>query len=95
MSNEEKIGGANFHSITIPILYSYSFSRATNISFIGLASVGSDFRRDLEGRDIQYTVGVRVGFDQNKAFKYGVTLVYTSNYSGTYLLPIPDIRLDN
>ena len=91
LSNEEKIGGTSFHSITVPLLYSYSFSRATNIAFIGLASVGSDFKQDIEGQDIQYTVGVRVGFQQNKAFKYGVTLAYVSNYSGTYLIPLPDI----
>lgn len=91
LSNGDKIGGTNFHSITVPFLYSYSFSRATNIAFIGLAAVGSDFKQDLEAQDIQYTVGLRVGFNQNKAFKYGVTLAYTSNYSGTYLLPLPDV----
>ena len=69
LSTEKQIGSTNFHSITVPLLYSYSFSRATNISFIGLAAVASDFKRNLEGRDILYTVGIRVGFHQNKAFK--------------------------
>lgn len=90
LSNEKEISSTNFHSITVPLLFSYSFSRAANISFVGLASVGSDFKRNLEGKDIIYTVGVRAGFRQNKAFKYGITLAYTSNYSGQYLLPIPD-----
>jgi len=91
LSNEKNIGSTDFHSITIPLLFNYSLSRATSISFIGLASAGSDFKRNLEGKDILYTVGVRIGFRQNKAFKYGVTLTYTNNYAGKYLLPIPDI----
>lgn len=91
LSNEKQISSTNFHSITIPLLFNYSFSRATNMSFIGLASVASDFKRDLEGKDILYTVGVRLGFRQNRAFKYGVTLTYSDNYSGKFLLPLPDI----
>jgi hypothetical protein len=91
LSNEKNIGSTNFHSITIPLLFHYSISRATSISFIGLASAGSDFKFNLEGKDILYTVGVRIGFRQNKSFKYGVTLTYTDNYAGKYLLPIPDI----
>ena len=91
LSNEKNIGSTNFHSITIPLLFNYSLSRATSVSFIGLASAGSDFKQNLEGKDILYTVGVRIGFRQNKSFKYGVTLAYTNNYSGRYLLPIPDI----
>lgn len=91
LSNEKQINGTNFHSITIPVLASYSFSRATSMTFIGLASVGSDFKRNLEGKDILYTVGLRFGFRQNKALKYGVALTYTDNYSGRFLLPLPDI----
>jgi hypothetical protein len=91
LSNEKNISSTNFHSITIPILFNYSFSRATTITFIGLASVASDFKQDLEANDILYTAGVRVGFRQNKAFKYGVTLTYSHNYSGSFLLPLPDI----
>lgn len=91
LSNEKNIGSTNFHSITIPLLFNYSISRATSISFIGLASAGSDFKRNLERKDILYTVGVRIGFHQDKAFKYGVTLTYLDNYAGKYLLPIPDI----
>jgi len=91
LSDEKNIGSTNFHSITIPLLLSYSLSRATNISFVGLASVNSDFKRSIEGEDVFYTAGIRVGFHQNKTFKYGVTITYTSNYSGKYLLPLPDI----
>jgi hypothetical protein len=91
LSNENSIGGTNFHSVTVPLSFSYSFSRATNITLIGLASVGSDFKRSIEGEDVLYTAGVRIGFRQDKAFKYGVTFTYVSNYSGQYLLPLPDI----
>jgi hypothetical protein len=91
LSNEKNISSTNFHSITIPILFNYSLSRATTITFIGLASVASDFKQDLEANDVLYTAGVRVGFHQNKAFKYGVTLTYSHNYSGSFLLPLPDI----
>lgn len=90
LSNEKQIGSTNFHSITVPLLFSYSFSRAANISFIGLISAGSDFKQSLEGKDINYTAGVRAGFRQNKAFKYGITIAYTKDYAGQYLLPIPD-----
>jgi len=91
LSNENSVGGTNFHSITVPLSFSYSFSRATNITLIGLASVASDFKRSIEGEDVLYTAGVRIGFRQNKAFKYGVTLTYVNNYSGQYFLPLPDI----
>jgi hypothetical protein len=91
LSNEKEISGNNFHSITIPLVYSYSFSRSTNISLISLTSVGSDFKQNITGNDILYTVGVRVGFGQKKAFKFGVTLTYSRNYSGVFLLPVPDI----
>lgn len=91
LSNENSIGGTNFHAVTVPLSFSYSFSRATNITLIGLATVGSDFKHSIEGEDVLYTAGVRVGFRQDKAFKYGVTFTYVSNYSGQYLLPLPDI----
>ena len=91
LSNEKNIGSANFHSITVPLMFSYSNSHATNITLIGLGSIASDFKRTMKTTDILYTAGIRIGFRQNKSFKYGVTLTYTSNYSGTYLLPIPDI----
>ena len=91
LSNETEIGSNNFHSITIPLVYSYSFSRSTNISLISVTSMGSDFKQNITWNDILYTAGVRIGFRQKKAFKFGVTLTYSSNYSGTFLLPIPDI----
>jgi len=58
---------------------------------VGLAIVGSDFKRSISAEDILYTVGVRIGFQPNNSFRYGVTLAYISNYSGKFLLPIPDI----
>jgi len=58
---------------------------------VGLATVGSDFKRSISAEDILYTVGVRIGFQPNNSFRYGVTLAYISNYSGKFLLPIPDI----
>jgi hypothetical protein len=91
LSNEQNIGSDAFHSLTIPLLVNYSLSRTTNISFIGLAAIGSDFKQNISMQDIQYTAGVRIGFRPSRSFKYGVTLAYTSNYSGKYLLPIPDI----
>jgi len=91
LSGEQNIGSTEFQSITVPFLLNYSFSRTTNISFVGLATVGSDFKRSISAEDILYTVGVRIGFQPNNSFRYGVTLAYISNYSGKFLLPIPDI----
>ncbi|NII29200.1 hypothetical protein HB364_29240 [Pseudoflavitalea sp. X16] len=90
LSNEKNIGSTNFHSITVPLLFSYSFSRATSITLLGSVSVGSDFKRSIESEDMQYMAGVRIGFRQNKSFKYGVTFAYINSYSGEYLLPLPD-----
>jgi hypothetical protein len=90
LSNEEKIGESAFHSVTIPLLFNYSLSRTKTISFIGLATAGSDFKRGIEANDILYTLGVRMGFRASKSFKWGVTLIYTRNYSGKFLLPLPD-----
>jgi hypothetical protein len=91
LSNEKNIGSTNFHAVSVPLLFSYSFSRATSISLIGIATVGSDFKRDIKEEDILYTAGVRIGFRQNKSFKYGVTVTYVSSYAGQYVLPLPDI----
>lgn len=91
LSDERKIGSNAFHSITIPLLVNYSFSRATNLSFIGSTSINSDYKQDIESKDILYTVGARIGIHQNRKFKYGVSLVYTKGYSGTFLIPVPDI----
>lgn len=91
LSNEQYIASDNFHSISVPLLVSYSLSRATNITLIGIATVASDFKSDINENDIQYTAGVRFGFRQNKAFKYGVTFMYINNYTGQYMIPVPDI----
>lgn len=91
LSNEPNIGSDEFHSITVPLLLNYSLSRTTNISFVGLATIGSDLKRSISAEDIQYTIGMRVGFKPGRSFRYGVTLAYISNYSGKFLLPIPDI----
>ena len=91
LSGEQNIGSTEFQSITVPLLLNYSLSRSTSISFIGLATAGSDLKRSIGTEDIQYTIGARIGFRPSKSFRYGITLAYTSNYSGKFLLPIPDI----
>jgi hypothetical protein len=92
LSNEKSISSTNFHAVTVPVLFNYSFSRAKNIMLIGTANVGSDFKQDVETKDIQYAAGIRMGFRQNRPFRYGVTLTYVRNYAGTYLVPIPDFE---
>ncbi|SKC83395.1 DUF6268 family outer membrane beta-barrel protein [Ohtaekwangia koreensis] len=91
LSDERKIGSNAFHSISIPVLFSYSITRATNLTLISSTSVNSDYKQDIEEQDILYTVGVRIGFHQDRKFKYGITPTYTKGYSGTFLLPIIDI----
>jgi len=91
LSNEKQIGSDNFQALTIPLLVSYSLSRSTNISFVGLVTVGSDFKRNIDASDILYVAGVRIGFHPSKSFRYGVTLTYVSNYSGKFFIPLPDI----
>jgi hypothetical protein len=91
LSGEQNIGSNAFQSITVPLLLNYSLSRSTNITFIGLASIGSDFKRSIVAEDILYTVGMRMGFRPSKSFSYGITLAYISNYTGEFLLPLPDI----
>lgn len=91
LSDERKIGSNAFHSISIPVIFSYSITRATNLTLISTTSVNSDFKQDIEGEDILYTVGVRIGFHQDRKFKYGITPTYSKSYSGTFLLPIIDI----
>lgn len=92
LSNEPNIGSSEFHSVTVPLLVNYSLSRSTSISFVGLATIASDGKRSIGAEDILYTAGVRVGFRAGKSFKYGITLAYISNYTGKFLLPIPDIE---
>src|SRR5262249_37316558 len=91
LSDEKNIGNSSFHSLTVPLLASYSFSRTTNMSLIGLATIGSDFKQNIEPDDILYTAGVRIGFQPKNTLRYGVTLTYIHNYSGDFVLPLPDI----
>jgi hypothetical protein len=91
LSNENRIGGNNFQSITVPLLFSYSLSHTTNLTVIGLASINGDFKTDIRSEDILYTAGIRIGFQPNRTLRYGVTLTYISDYTGKYLIPIPDI----
>lgn len=91
LSGEQNISSTGFQSITIPLLVNYSLSRTTNISFVGLATVGSDLKQSIGAGDVLYTVGARIGFRPGRSFSYGITLAYISNYSGKFLLPIPDI----
>lgn len=91
LSGQQNIGSTQFQSITVPLLFNYSLSRTTSISFVGLATVASDFKQSIGAADILYTAGVRIGFRPSKSFSYGITLAYISNYSGKFLLPLPDI----
>ncbi|GGH59919.1 hypothetical protein HNQ91_000738 [Filimonas zeae] len=90
LSNEKAISSNNFHSLTIPLLFSYSLSRATNLSLIGTATLSTDFISAVSNEDMMYMAGFRLGFRQNKLFKYGVTITYIHNFAGQYLLPLPD-----
>lgn len=92
IDNEKSIGSSAFHTLTVPFLLNYSINRRTDLAVIGGVMVSSDFRGDLESSDIFYTAGVRLGFRPSKSLRYGVTLVYLRNYSGEYLLPVPDIE---
>jgi len=92
IDNEKYIGSSAFHTLTVPLVVNYSITRGTDLSLIGGVMVSSDFQRDIESDDIFYTAGVRIGFRPSKALRYGVTLVYLRNYSGEYLLPVPDIE---
>lgn len=91
LSGDQAIGQSAFQSVTVPLLVNYSLSRTTSLSFIGLATVGSDFNKAIDGSDIQYTIGFRIGFRPGTNFKYGITLTYVKSYSGKFLLPLPDI----
>lgn len=92
LSRPNTVGGKAFHSIVIPLSFTYVLSPATNITAIAAVGFGSDLKKNLPPSDLIYTAGVRMGFQQDKDFRYGVTLVYNRTYSGTYLIPIPDIE---
>ncbi len=91
LSNEKQLQASRFQMITIPFLLNYSISRRTSVALVATASVGSDLKSSVEGKDILYSVGARVGFQPSRKLRYGVTLTYVNNYSGNYLLPLPDI----
>ncbi len=92
ISDNSKIGSSNnFHSISATLMQTISISKTTNMTFIAMSNIASDFKQDLEGRDIMYGAGVRMGFHQNKNLKYGVTLMYINSYAGRFLIPLPDI----
>jgi hypothetical protein len=91
LTNEKHIGSSSFQALSVPLLASYSFNRTTNVTFIGLATAGSDFKKSITANDLFYTVGIRIGFQPTRSLRYGVTLTYISNYSGKFVLPLPDI----
>lgn len=91
LSGEDRMGGASFHAISVPVIVSYGFSRNTNITAIASAGVASDFRKDISGSDIFYNAGVRLGWGQATNFKFGVTVIYSKAYTGSTLIPLPDI----
>ncbi len=47
LSGSQNTGSNGYQSITIPLLLNYSVSRTTSIAFVGLATVGSDFKRSI------------------------------------------------
>src|ERR1700752_2572111 len=79
LSGNQSISSNTFHSLPVPLLASYSLSPTTSISFIALATVGSDFKSNVEANDILYTAGIRIGFRPGNSFRYGITLTYISN----------------
>lgn len=92
LSNEKNIGNnSGFHSLTVPLLASYSFSRTTNLTLVGLATIASDFKQNIVAEDILYTAGARIGFQPRRSLRYGITFTYIHNYSGNFFLPLPDI----
>jgi hypothetical protein len=91
LNNEKSIGSTSFHALTLPLFINYSFSKTTSLTLIGLATVSSDFKRSPDAQDILYTAGIRLGFRPSDKLRYGVTLTYISNYSGKFLIPLPDI----
>ena len=88
--NIPALGSGAFQSFTIPLLASYALSRTTNLTFIGLATVSSELKQSLSFNELQYTAGLRIGFQPSKQLRYGVTLTYVNSYSGQLLIPVPD-----
>jgi Domain of unknown function (DUF6268) len=89
--NIAAFGSGAFHAFTVPLLASYSLSRKTNLTFIGLATLSSDLKQAAPFSDLQYTLGLRIGFQPGKQLRYGVTLTYVNSYSGQLLIPVPDL----
>jgi hypothetical protein len=92
IENENKIGSSTFSSLSVPLIVNYSLNQKTSLTLIGLATVSSDWKHSIQSGDVQYTAGVRLGFQPSAAFRWGVTLMYISNYSGKFLMPLPDIE---
>jgi Domain of unknown function (DUF6268) len=92
IENEKKIGSSTFSSLSLPLIASYSLNRKTSLTLIGLGTVSSDWKSPIQAGDIQYTAGIRLGFQPSQSLRWGVTLTYISNYSGKFLLPLPDIE---
>lgn len=92
LENEKRIGSSAFSSLSVPLIVSYSLNKKTTLTLIGIGTVSSDWKSPVQSEDIQYTAGVRVGFQPSKTLRWGVTFTYISNYSGKFLLPLPDIE---
>ncbi len=71
LENEKNIGRTNFTSVSLPLIVSYSLNRQTSLTMIGLATVSSDWRSPIESGDIQYTAGVRLGFQPSQSLRWG------------------------
>jgi hypothetical protein len=92
IENEKRIGSSTFSSFSVPLIVNYSLNRKTSLTLVGLGTVSSDWKSAIQTGDIQYTAGVRLGFQPSQSLRWGVTLTYISNYSGKFLLPLPDIE---
>lgn len=92
LENEKQIGSSSFSSISVPLIVNYSLNRKTSLTLIGLGTLSSDWKSPIQSADIQYTAGVRLGFQPSPSLRWGVTLTYINNYSGKFLLPLPDIE---
>jgi hypothetical protein len=90
--NHPALGNGSFNNFMVPLVASYSVTKKFNLTLIGMAAMSSDMKQDFTTGDIQYNAGIRFGWQPNQNLRYGVTLVYVNNYSGKYLLPVPDIE---
>jgi len=84
-------GTGSFNSFTVPFLASYSITKKTNLTLVGMGTLATDMKTSIHANDVQYVAGIRIGFQPNPNLRYGVTMTYVNNYSGQLIIPVPDI----